>query len=73
MLLHWHPRHVSGAALALRRSWGLGGMALVLFGQLVFGGARTVPVNEPTQFDLWDGGGWYDCTCHRAPWCIRCF
>ncbi len=47
-LLHLHPAKVPQAALHINRTWGLGGMSLVLFSVLVVTGILLMLVYQPT-------------------------
>jgi quinol-cytochrome oxidoreductase complex cytochrome b subunit len=47
-LIHLHPARIPQAALQLNRTWGLGGMALVLFLLLAFSGILLMLAYQPT-------------------------
>ncbi len=52
-LLHLHPKAVPEESLRLSRTFGLGGMALVLMGVLVVTGALLVLVYDPSTEGAW--------------------
>jgi quinol-cytochrome oxidoreductase complex cytochrome b subunit len=54
LVVHIHPRTVPAGTLRLSLTWGLGGMAVVLFGLLVLTGILLLFVYEPTPEGAYD-------------------
>lgn len=54
LLYHLHPPRIPHAALALNRTWGLGGMCLLLILVLTFSGTLMLFVYSPVPADAYD-------------------
>ena len=53
LILHMRPSHVSARAIRFTHTFGLGGMALVLFGLLLFTGVLMMFAYEPSPDRAW--------------------